>query len=257
MNELIIFGALLIFFIVTFFIAQAQRNNGLIDIAWGLGFVFSALVSFAVGAPKGAVPMVITLCVVVWGLRLTWHLARRNLGKPEDFRYADMRRSWNPKTFYLKMFFRIYVLQLVLNYLINLPAIFTNLHGQASWGFLSTLGLVIWLVGFFFESVGDSQLKKFKADPANKGKLIKSGLWKYSRHPNYFGEATQWWGIYFMAISGNNNYWLVISPVVITLFLLYVSGVPLLEKKYAGRPDWEAYKSITPKFFPGKPKKSN
>lgn len=255
MDYWIIFLGLLVFFVLTFVVAQIQKNNGLIDIAWGMGFVFSAGLSFVVGEPKGLVPMVMTACVLIWGLRLTWHLARRNLGKPEDFRYAHMRETWDPKTFYIKMFVRIYILQLILNYLINLPTIVTNLQDQTGWGILASLGLIVWLIGFMFESVGDHQLKQFKLPPANKGQLITHGLWKYSRHPNYFGEAAQWWGLWIMAISGGRNYWLFFSPLLITLFLLYVSGVPLLEKKYEGRPDWEAYKQRTPKFFPWIPKK--
>lgn len=255
MNDLIILGALLVFFTVTFAIAQAQKNNGLIDIAWGLGFVFSAWLSYLVGRPAGLVPLLITACVTVWGVRLTWHLARRNLGKPEDFRYANMRETWNQATFYLRMFVQIYLLQLILSYLINLPTIVSNLLGHAEWGVLAAIGLLVWLVGFFFEAVGDRQLKDFKADPINRGKLMTQGLWTYSRHPNYFGEATQWWGIFLMAISGNNRYWLIVSPILITLFLVFVSGVPLLERKYAGRPDWESYKQRTSKFIPFFPRK--
>lgn len=255
MNHLIILGGLLAFFLVTFAVAQAQKNNGLIDIAWGLGFVFSAWLSLLIGRPAGFVPLLITACVTIWGVRLTWHLARRNLGKPEDFRYAQMRADWSPKTFYLRMFVQIYLLQLVLNYLINLPTVVSNLQASVAWGAPTAAGLLVWAIGFCFESVGDRQLRDFKADPANRGKLITTGLWRYSRHPNYFGEATQWWGIFLMAISGNGRWWLVLSPVLITLFLVYVSGVPLLERKYAGRPDWEAYKcrtSMFVPFFPGK-----
>jgi len=250
MNYLIIAGTLLAFFILTFLVAQIQKNNGLIDIAWGLGFVISSGVSFLVGAPKGPVSLIMTLCVMIWGIRLTWHLARRNLGKPEDFRYADMRRTWNPATFYFRMFVQIYLLQLILSFVINLTTIVTNLDDHGAWGIVAGAGLVVWLTGFIFESVGDRQLRQFRSLPANKGKLITTGLWKYSRHPNYFGEATQWWGLFFMAISGGRNYWLIVSPLIITLFLLFVSGVPLLEKKYSGRPDWEEYKKKTSKFFP-------
>ena len=250
MDYLIIIGTLLVFFMLTFAVAQIQKNNGLIDIAWGLGFVLSSWMSFLVGQPRGPVPMIISLCVTVWGLRLTWHLARRNLGKPEDFRYADMRRTWNPSTFHIRMFVQIYLLQLILSFVINLTAIVSNIENQGKWGMLAAAGLALWLAGFVFESVGDRQLRQFRSQPANKGKLITTGLWKYSRHPNYFGEATQWWGIYIMAVSAGSGYWLVASPLVITLFLLFVSGVPLLEKKYAGRPDWEEYKKKTSKFFP-------
>ena len=254
-DYLLILGILLVFFVLTFIFAQSQKNNGLIDIAWGLGFVLSASASWFIGRPQGLVPLVMTAAVSVWGLRLTWFLARRNLGKPEDFRYANMRATWNPKTFYWRMFVQIYLLQLVLNFLINLTTITANLQDVPGWGFFASAGLAVWLLGFYFEAVGDWQLKRFKADPHNKGKLIEQGLWRYSRHPNYFGEATQWWGIYLLAISGGRNIWLVISPLLITLFLLFISGVPMLEKKYAGRPEWEDYKRRTSMIIPWFPKR--
>lgn len=253
-DYLLILAAMLAFFVVTFVIAQVQKNNGLIDITWGLSFMLSTLVSLLLGKPGGAVPIVISVLVLVWGARLSWYLIRRNVGKPEDFRYANMRNTWDPKTFYIRMFVQIYLLQLVLNFLINLTTITTNLQDLAGWSLLATFGLVLWLIGFFFEAVGDRQLRQFRANPANKGTLIQTGLWRYTRHPNYFGEATQWWGIFLLAISGGRNYWLILSPLLITFFLLYVSGVPMLEKKYEGRSDWEDYKRRTPKFFPWLPK---
>lgn len=243
------------FFVLTFIIAQIMKNNGIVDIAWGMGFVVTSITSWLLGRPAGTIPSVMTILIMIWGLRLTWYLARRNLGKPEDFRYADMRRKWNPHTFYLRMFVQIYLLQLALNYIINSPSIVRNLEDLAGWNWLATAGLLIWLTGFVFESVGDRQLRQFKANPANKGKLITHGLWRYTRHPNYFGEAAQWWGICLMGISDRQFIWLLVSPLVITLFLLYVSGVPMLEKKYAGRPDWEAYKAVTSKFVPFPPRK--
>lgn len=254
-DYLIIFGAMLVFFVLTFIIAQTQKNNGLIDITWGLAFLLSTVVAFVIGKPQGLVPLVMSLLVLIWGTRLSWHLIRRNVGKPEDFRYANMRNSWNPSTFYLRMFVQIYLLQLVLNFLINLTTITANLQDISSWSLLASIGVVIWLIGFYFEAVGDKQLKDFKAQPANKGKLIEQGLWRFTRHPNYFGEAAQWWGLYLMSISGGRNYWLILSPLLITFFLVYVSGVPMLEKKYAGRPDWEDYKRRTSKFVPWLPKK--
>jgi steroid 5-alpha reductase family enzyme len=251
----IIAGALLAFFILVFVIAQLKKNNGYIDIAWGMGFVFSTLLSWLLGWPVHLSALVISVLVLIWGGRLTVHLARRNLGRPEDYRYANMRDNWNPKTFYLRMFIQIYLLQLILNFIINFPTIYMNLHDPKGWTALTSAGLIIWLIGFVFETVGDDQLKRFKAKPENRGKLITDGLWRYTRHPNYFGEATQWWGIFIMAASVSGQIFLVISPLVITLFLLFVSGVPMLEKKYAGRPDWEAYKEKTSVFIPFFPKR--
>ncbi len=256
MSHLLILGAMLLFFLLVFVVAQSKRNNGLIDIAWGVGFLLSAGLSLLIGRPGAAVPWIATACVAVWGVRLTWHLARRNWNKPEDYRYAHMRDTWNPKTFHLRMFIQIYLLQLALSYVINLPVIAANLEGRAGWNGIAAAGLAIWLAGFACEAAADRQLRRFKADPGNRGRLMTRGLWRYSRHPNYFGEALQWWGIYVMTISGGRNLWLFLSPLVITLFLVFVSGVPLLEKKYAGRPDWEAYRSRTSMFVPWIPKKN-
>lgn len=255
MHYLISGALLLLFFILTFAIAQLRKNNGYIDIVWGTGFIITSLTSYFLARPQGIVPIVMTIAVIIWGTRLTWHLARRNLGQAEDFRYAAMRSNWHPRIFYLRMFVQIYLLQFALNYIINLPVIVTNIQGNTVWGITAVIGLIIWLAGFTFETVADSQLKRFKARPENKGRLMTRGLWNYSRHPNYFGEAFQWWGIFIMSVSGNSNYWLILSPAVITLFLLFVSGVPMLEKKYRGRQDWEEYKQKTSKFFPWFPRR--
>jgi len=256
----LVLGALLLFFVLTFLVAVRQKNNGLIDVAWGLGFVLSAVVSHFLGAPAGPIPLVMTLLVTAWGLRLAWTLFRRNWGRPEDYRYAHMRATWDPRTFQLRMFVQIYLLQLVLSFLVNLPAILTNLLGQApdrpAFGPLAILGTAAWGIGFALEVIGDAQLRRFRANPANRGTLLTRGLWRYTRHPNYFGEAVQWWGLWLMAVAAGRGLWLVESPVLITLFLVFVSGVPLLERKYAGRPDWEAYKARTSMFIPWFPKRT-
>ena len=256
MQHLTVLGALLLFFVLAFLIAQSRRNNGLVDVAWGLGFILSAGISLALGRPQGAVPWVAFGCVVLWGIRLTWHLARRNWNRPEDYRYKNMRDTWNPRTFYLRMFVQIYLLQFALNYLINLPVIVAGLEDRAPWNPVAMLGLAVWIAGFFCEALADRQLRVFKADAANRGKLLTTGLWRFSRHPNYFGEAVQWWGLWILTIGGGRNLWLFFSPLLITLFLVFVSGVPMLEKKYAGRADWEAYKSRTSKFILWFPKKA-
>lgn len=255
MQYLILGVILLAFFFLTFLVAQRIKNNGLIDVIWGIGFIVTAITSYILGQPSGIAPIIMVVCVLIWGSRLSYYLIRRNVGKPEDFRYKKMRDTWNPQTFYVRMFIQIYLLQFVLNYIINLPVIVTNLEGSVVFGWVFAAGLVLWIIGFIFEAVGDYQLKQFKAKSSSKGKLITTGLWRYTRHPNYFGEAVQWWGIFIMALSGNTRFWLIISPIVITFFLVFVSGVPMLEKKYAGRADWEAYKKKTPMFIPWIPKK--
>ena len=145
--------------------------------------------------------------------------------------------------------------KLVINVIVGFPVVYVNLEGTPKAGLILWLGFVVWVVGFFFEAVGDEQLRRFKARPENKGRLMTEGLWAWTRHPNYFGDAAIWWGIYLISLTGDlGRAWLVFSPLLMTFMLLYVSGVPLLEKKYEGRADWEAYTRRTSKFFPRPPK---
>jgi steroid 5-alpha reductase family enzyme len=188
-------AGLLLFFTITFFVAKSQKNNGLIDIVWGLGFVVSALMSYFVGNPTGTVPKVMTLLVTIWGLRLSFYLARRNLGKPEDFRYADMRAKWDPRTFHIRMFVQIYLLQLVLNYLINLTTIVTNLAGTIELGDAGDAWGDRLDRGVYLRSSGRRPASKFQDDSRQPGAADHDGLWRYTRHPNYFGEATPMVGL--------------------------------------------------------------
>jgi steroid 5-alpha reductase family enzyme len=227
------------------------KRNDVADFAWGLGFVTLAWTSFLYSgfSERG---LLATLLVTIWGSRLAWHIYLRNRGKAEDYRYQIWRKEW--KYFYLRSFLQVFLLQGVLLYLIALPFLYIN-HAS-DWGvnLLDFIGVVIWSIGFYFESTGDSQLKKFISNPNNKGKIMNTGLWKYSRHPNYFGEVTQWWGIYVMTLSLPFGFVTIIGPLTITILILFVSGVPLLEKKYLGRPDFEEYKEKTSIFFPLPPK---
>lgn len=164
-----------------------------------------------------------------------------------------MRQRWK-KNFERTIFLRIYLLQYVLNLLIGLPVIYVNLTGAKPASFLTLLGAMVWLVGMTFEVVRDAQLEAHMKKKT--GKLMTTGLWKYTRHPNYFGESTIWWGIYLLSLSASwSNVWLIINPLVLTLLLLFISGVPLLEKKMSQRPDWDAYAKKTSKFIPLPPKK--
>lgn len=252
---LIVYAVLFIGFCVTFLIGKQSKKHDLIDIFWGLGFVLSAIFSWFLGT-KSVVATVLTILTLIWGARLSWHLGRRNVGKPEDFRYQAMRERWTDK-FELMMFFRMYLLQFVLNVIIGFPIVYTNLEKAETHNVLLYIGLGIWLIGFLFEAIGDEQLRRFKLKTENKGKLIQSGLWTWTRHPNYFGESMIWWGVFIISLSVDlMRFWLVFSPLTITLLLLFVSGVPMLEAKYEGRADWEAYKKRTSKFFPLPPKKN-
>lgn len=244
-----------LYFITLFFIAQKLKNNSIVDIAWGAGFVIISLFSLIIGNAKTERAIVVTILVTLWGLRLFYHLAKRNCGKPEDYRYVNMRKRWGTKFARLKAFLNVFVLQGVLQYIIALPIILVNSTKSSELNILDYLGILIWIIGFFFEVVGDKQLKIFKSNPINKGKIMKTGLWKYTRHPNYFGEATMWWGIFIIALSVNGGFAAIISPILITLLLLFVSGVPLLEKKYKNNQEFTEYARKTNKFFPWIPKK--
>lgn len=255
MKILIVYFVVFLLFVATFLKGKKDGKHDYIDITWGLGFVLTAIISYIISENKSTVGLIITILVIIWGLRLSYYLLKRNVGKKEDTRYTEYREKYKGNNFDLYFFFRMYVLQFVLNMLISFPVAYVNITNGIDFNFVTILGMVIWIVGFFFESVGDHQLKTFLSRPSNKGKLMTKGLWSLTRHPNYFGEATQWWGIYIIAIGKISNFWLIFSPLLITLFLLFVSGVPLLEKKYEGRPDWEEYKKKTSKFIPLPPKK--
>jgi steroid 5-alpha reductase family enzyme len=194
---------------------------------------------------------VIAFLVGVWGLRLSYHIMRRNLGKPEDFRYANWRKAWG-KWVIPRAFVQVYLLQGLFMFLVSLPITLTGLASAAGVlrAPLLVIGAALWLLGFIFETVGDHQLTLFLAQPGNRGQLMTSGLWSYTRHPNYFGEAVMWWGIFIVAIGGGASLLAVLSPIVITYLLRYVSGVPLLEKSMSRKPGFDEYARRTSVFVP-------
>jgi steroid 5-alpha reductase family enzyme len=243
---------LLAYTILWFIISIIKKRNDVADIAWGLGFVLMAWLSFILTDFSFRALLVNSL-VTVWGLRLSMHIYNRNKNKTEDRRYLEWRKTW--KNFYLRSYLQVFLLQGALLFLISLPVIFINHSVVKGFGTLEIIGLLIWSVGFYFESVGDNQLKEFISNPSNKGMLMDRGLWKYSRHPNYFGEVVQWWGIFVIAISIPGSLYTIIGPLTITILILFVSGIPLLERKYAGRPDFEEYKKKTSIFIPLPPKR--
>lgn len=255
MAELFVQAALIVFiyFLVFFLVAQVIKNNSIVDMGWGAGFVIVALITLVSQGAYAERNLLMALLVTIWGGRLTYYIVKRNWGKPEDFRYAKWRQEWG-RWLVPRAFFQVFMLQGLLMLAIGYPIILVNANPQPGLNFFDYAGLLVWITGFIFESVGDKQMAEFKKDPANKGHVIKSGLWKYSRHPNYFGEATMWWGIFLLALSVPSGLSAVISPLVITLMLLYVSGVPMLERKYKDNPEFQAYAKVTSKFFPWFPK---
>lgn len=246
---LILFVYMSIWFVLSVF----KKRNDVADVAWGLGFILLAWISFFLGQVQGFRGLLVVLLVSIWGLRLAWHIHERNKGRKEDYRYAKWREEWG-KWFYLRSYAQVYLLQGVLLFLIIFPVLLINKSIGASLNYLDFVGLTVWLVGFIFESVGDAQLARFIKDPNNKGKLIKSGLWRYTRHPNYFGEVLLWWGIWIISLSVENSVIGVIGPLTITFLILKVSGIPMLEKKMAENPEFAEYKKRTSMFFPLPPK---
>ena len=243
-----------IYMSIFFIIAQIKKNNSIVDMGWGLGFVLISVYTLFTGGNYNLRAIIVTALVLVWGIRLFYHILKRNLGKPEDFRYATFRRSWG-RWEMPRAFLQVFMLQGAIMLVIAYPIIMNNATSKGSLGILELVGIAVWIVGFIFEALGDKQLKNFIADKKNKGHIMKSGLWKYTRHPNYFGEATMWWGIFIITLSSQSGIEGIISPIIITLLLLYVSGVPMLEKHYKDNKEFQAYVKITSKFVPSLPKK--
>jgi steroid 5-alpha reductase family enzyme len=251
-------GVILGLMILLWLLSLALRNSSIVDISWGTGFVIVAWAAYLL-TPDGLLPHRLLLAglVTVWGLRLSAHILRRNWGKPEDFRYAAWRQE-SGRNWWWFSFFKVFLLQGILMWIISAPLI----AGQVSslplrLGLLDVLGIVVWAIGFFFETVGDAQLARFKADPANQGKLLTTGLWRWTRHPNYFGDAAQWWGFYVVGAAAG-AWWTVFSPFLMTLLLVRVSGVALLEKTLiqtkAGYREYARATSVFVPWFPRRPR---
>lgn len=238
-----------IYMTIFFTIAQVVKNNSIVDMGWGIGFVVIAIYTLFASENYNPRSIMITGLVALWGIRLFYHILKRNWGKSEDFRYVAMRKNWG-KWVVPKGFIRVFMLQGALMLIIAYPIIMNNDSSTGNLGILEIIGLIIWVVGFIFEALGDKQLKAFISDKKNKGHIMKQGLWKYTRHPNYFGEATMWWGIFIISISSKSGIYGIISPIIITLLLLFVSGVPMLEKHYENNKEFQAYAKVTSKFLP-------
>lgn len=254
-------GGLVIFILMTllWLLSLAIEDASIVDIFWGIGFVISGWVYYTL-TPEGlpARKLLLMALVTVWGLRLSIHIALRNLGKGEDFRYRKWREENGQRWWYLS-YVRVFLLQGLLMWLIGAPLLAAQFYpGPSRLIWLDGLAALVWLVGFFFEAVGDWQLARFKADPENKGKVLRSGVWRYTRHPNYFGDATQWWGFYLFALATGSGWWTLFSPVIMSIFLRYVSGVTMLEKSLKdSKPGYREYVESTNAFIPWFPKDSS
>jgi steroid 5-alpha reductase family enzyme len=246
-------AAMLALATLTWAVSLLRRDVGIVDSIWSLFFILGAGVYAALTPELGSRGWLVLALLAAWGLRLSLHITIRNRGEPEDRRYQAIRANNEPH-FWLKSLFIVFLLQGFLAWVICLPVL-AAVSGQTPPGPLDFAGLALWLVGMYFEVVGDWQLKNFRRSRHSEGQVMDRGLWRYSRHPNYFGEAVLWWGFYLMALSAGHG-WTIFAPVLMTFLLLRVSGVSLLEKDISDRrPAYREYVKRTNAFFPG-PRKS-
>jgi steroid 5-alpha reductase family enzyme len=253
----ICFAVVLAVMLLILAVAKLIKRYDLIDAAWGLMFIAVAVTSYLLqygGIYQFDTQFVVTLMVIVWGLRLSWHIVRRIIAtKAEDPRYVDLRKNWKGNET-LNVFFRIYFVQAVLALVISMSVIHINLFADTfiptTWNNWTFAGIAVWAIGFLIESRADSQLRKFVRQPENAGQVMNRGLWKYSRHPNYFGELTQWWGIFVICLGTPVGWFGLIGPVILTYLILFVSGIPPSEKRSAERKGWAQYKASTSAIIP-------
>jgi steroid 5-alpha reductase family enzyme len=237
-----------------FILAILRNDNSVADVAWGLGFVLLAVLTLVRRNEYAVRQILVSGLVLLWGVRLAVHIFSRNRKRGEDDRYAGWRAKWG-RSFVPRSYLQVFILQGVFLLVIGLPVILINSSSQKALGALDLAAALVWLTGFVFETAGDWELARFKRDPASRGKIMTSGLWKYTRHPNYFGEALMWWGIFGFALSTRNGWLTAASPLLITFLLRFVSGVPLLEKKYRGNAEFDEYARRTNALVPWPPKR--
>lgn len=244
--------------LTAFLVARRLGRYDLVDAAWGLAFIGVALTSFWLQPGERWQldgQSAVTALVVIWGSRLSWHILRRfRRSRREDERYVELRRRWRGSVA-LNALVRVYLLQAALVVVVSLPVGLINQADEVGLDWWLGLVLLIWLVGFSFEAVADRQLRRFLAGPSNRGQLMTAGLWRYSRHPNYFGELAQWWAIGLAALSVPYGYLGLVGPALLSYLIIFVSGVAISEKRFAGRPGWADYRRRTSVLLPLPPKK--
>jgi len=231
------------------------KNVSIVDMFWGMGFVMVNTFYF-INTEATPSKIILLLLVAIWGLRLSFYLAWRNIGKPEDFRYQEFRKKYGEKNYWWISFLQTFILQGLLMWVISMPLLGANLYSTSqNLGFIDYFGIFLWLIGFIFEAGGDMQLARFKKNNANTGKVLNTGFWHYTRHPNYFGDSAVWWGFGLFCLS-TGSYWLISGSVLMTLLILKVSGVALLEKSLKEKkPEYIKYIQNTSSFIPWFPKK--
>jgi steroid 5-alpha reductase family enzyme len=247
---------IVVIMVATWLLSLAIKNASIVDIVWGLGFAITSWVLALTIDGNSTRQALLAFMVGLWGLRLGSYLAKRNLGHGEDWRYKAMRKKKGAK-FGLISLVTVFGLQGALMFIVSLPVMFGNSDSTPGVGPIAVVGIMVWAVGFLFEAVGDRQLARFKRDASNAGKVMQTGLWSLTRHPNYFGNALLWWGIGIVGAETGSGIIGFIGPVVMTFFLLKISGVPMLERSLNKRREGYAeYAARTSMFIPQLPKKA-
>ena len=249
--------AIVVLMLGTWVTSLAVKNASIVDIVWGLGFVTVAWVSHLVGDGLSSRQWLLTIMTSVWGLRLGGYLWWRNHGKGEDFRYRAMRKHHGAR-FPIVSLYTVFLFQGLMMFVVSLPVQLGQDDPTPDLGAIAVLGVALWVIGLFFETVGDAQLSRFKADPSNAGKVMNTGLWRYTRHPNYFGDACVWWGIAIVAAETGSGAWGLIGALLMNVLLRRVSGVVLLEKSLTKRREgYNEYIASTSPFIPLPPRKKH
>jgi steroid 5-alpha reductase family enzyme len=246
------FVAILVFALIFWVVSLVRNDVSIVDSLWSLMFLVILGVYMAMSGEQGPRSGLLLAMVSIWAIRLSAYISIRNHGQPEDHRYQTIRKN-NEPNFAFKSLYIVFGLQAVLAGFIAMPLVVAS-SGTSPLSWLDLLGVSLWLIGMFFEVVGDRQLARFQSDANNRGKVLNTGLWRFTRHPNYFGECTLWWGYFCLALA-TGGWWTVLSPLLMTMLLLKVSGVALLESTIVGRrPEYADYIRRTNAFFPGLPK---
>ena len=255
--EILIVSAVVVWAYVTaiWVLSLALKNASIIDIFWGFGFVLLATLYHTTLDGFGGRSVLVTTLAIVWGLRLSGYILWRNWGHEEDYRYQKWRRDDGDK-FWWTSYFRVFLLQGVALWVISQPLrAAIGADEPDNFTIIDGLGTAVWSFGLYFEAMGDYQMARFRADPANKGKVMDRGLWRFTRHPNYFGDATQWWGFYIIAAGAGNGWLTIYSPILMTFLLTRVSGAALLERaQKRSKPGYKEYIERTSGFIPWPPK---
>lgn len=247
---------ILIIMTILWIISLFLRNSSIVDLFWGMGFVLSSWYYFITSEGLPARKIILLSMVTIWGLRLSLHLFLRNKGKGEDFRYREFRKKYGERNFWWISYFQTFLLQGVLMWMVSAPLLGAQFFGNdRPFNILDFIGIPLWITGFIFETGGDIQLAAFKKNPENKNKVLDKGFWRYTRHPNYFGDSAVWWGFAFFCLAAG-SYLPSLGSLLMTLLLLKVSGVALLEKTLmTNKPGYMDYIEKTSAFIPWFPRK--